>query len=235
MRASLTLAVAQPRCVSADLAHNAGAHAALVRAAGARVVVFPELSLTGYELDAPPVDVTGPAFAEIGAACAESGSVALVGAPVRNDDGTVSIATVVVDGVTARVGYRKLWLGDAESIRFVPGDRPTVWEVDGWRLGLAICKDFNTPEHVAATRSLGIDAYLAGTVKRTDEAAAQRDRAARIAERHRVWVAVASFAGPTGEYTPAAGGSGVWRPGGALVAQAGPEPQVTVPVTLVAE
>ena len=35
-----------------NLAANARAHAATVREAGARVVVFPELSLTGYELDA---------------------------------------------------------------------------------------------------------------------------------------------------------------------------------------
>ena len=52
-RTPLRLAVAQPPCVPLDVAANARAHAAAVRAAGARVVVFPELSLTGYELDAP--------------------------------------------------------------------------------------------------------------------------------------------------------------------------------------
>ncbi|HTU05642.1 MAG TPA: nitrilase-related carbon-nitrogen hydrolase [Trebonia sp.] len=53
-REPLNIAVAQPQCAAGDVAGNAARHALLVRAAGARVVVFPELSLTGYELaDAP--------------------------------------------------------------------------------------------------------------------------------------------------------------------------------------
>ena len=53
MREPLRVAVAQPLCVPYDVGQNAVAHAAVVRAAAARVVVFPELSLTGYELEAP--------------------------------------------------------------------------------------------------------------------------------------------------------------------------------------
>ncbi len=55
MRPPLTIAAAQPACVPGDLAATARAHADAVRAARARVVVFPELSLTGYELAAGPV------------------------------------------------------------------------------------------------------------------------------------------------------------------------------------
>ena len=42
MREPLVIAVAQPPCVSYDVAANAVTHAATVRAAGARLVVFPE-------------------------------------------------------------------------------------------------------------------------------------------------------------------------------------------------
>jgi len=52
---SLTVAVVQPPCTACDVAGNAQQHADAVRRAQARVVVFPELSLTGYELDAPAV------------------------------------------------------------------------------------------------------------------------------------------------------------------------------------
>lgn len=48
----LMVAVAQPPNVSHAVEANALAHAASVRAAGARVVVIPEMSLTGYELGA---------------------------------------------------------------------------------------------------------------------------------------------------------------------------------------
>jgi predicted amidohydrolase len=57
MREPLTVAAAQPRCVSHGLEVNARAHAAVIRAANARVVIFPELSMTGYELDADAITV----------------------------------------------------------------------------------------------------------------------------------------------------------------------------------
>ena len=87
MRKPLTLAVAQPLCVPYDVGVNAVTHAATVRSAGTRVVVFPELSLTGYELDAPAITAEDPRLAPIVAACAETGSLALVGAPGHGEAG----------------------------------------------------------------------------------------------------------------------------------------------------
>ena len=83
MREPLVIAVAQPPCTPYDIAVNAATHAATVRSVGARVVVFPELSLTGYELDAPAIDAGDLRLVPIVEACASAGSVALVGAPVR--------------------------------------------------------------------------------------------------------------------------------------------------------
>ena len=54
MTEPLIVAVAQPPCAPHDVAGNARAHAAAVRDTRARVVVFPELSLTGYELPGGP-------------------------------------------------------------------------------------------------------------------------------------------------------------------------------------
>src|SRR4249919_3243123 len=98
MREGIVIAVAQPRCVSVDVAANALTHAAAIRAARARVVVFPELSLTGYELGASTVDTSDPRLAPITAACAETGSVALVGAPVAGEAGRRHIAVLAIDG-----------------------------------------------------------------------------------------------------------------------------------------
>ena len=68
-------------------------------------------------------------------------------------------------------------------------------DVDGWRLGLAICKDTGIPQHASDTAALGIDAYVAGTLMSVDETDIQNQRAQRIATTHQVWVALASFAG----------------------------------------
>jgi predicted amidohydrolase len=233
MREVLRIAVAQPLCVPYDVTQNAVAHAAAVRAAAARVVVFPELSLTGYELGAPALTAGDPRLAPLAEACAETGSVALAGAPVPGETGRPHIAVLAVEEARISVAYRKLWLGGAEAERFAPGDKPAVLEVDGWRLGLAICKDVSVPQHQVDTAALGVDAYVAGTVMSADERALQEERASRIAASYGMWVAIASFAGATGGgYPECAGRSGVWSPDGTLAAQAGTGPGVVVSALL---
>lgn len=233
MRGPLVIAVAQPLCMPHDVAVNAVTHAATVRAAGARVVVFPELSLTGYELDAPVITVEDPRLTPIVEACAEAGSLALVGAPVHGEAGRSHIAMLAVDGTRATVAYRKMWLGGTEPSRFSPGGEPAVLDVDGWRLGLAICKDMGIPRHAADTAALGIDAYVAGILESAEDAARQDERARRVAIDRHVWVAVASFAGSTGGgFTKAAGRSGIWTSDGVVLTQAGPETGAIARATL---
>jgi predicted amidohydrolase len=96
------------------------------------------MSLTGYELDAPAIDADDPRLAPIVEACAETGSMALFGAPVHGEAGRSHIAIFAVDGTGARIAYRKMWLSATEAARFSPGATPAAIDVDGWRLGLAI-------------------------------------------------------------------------------------------------
>lgn len=221
----LVIAAAQPPCTALDVAANAEAHAAAVREARARVVVFPELSLTGYEFDAPALAPDDPRLAALVEACAETGSLALAGAPVRGEEGGLHIALLAVDGTGAAVAYRKQWLGGREPERFSPGPSPAVLEVDGWRLGLAVCKDTGVPRHQADTAALGMDVYVASVLDFEEDAHVPAERARRTAVAYGVPVAVASFAGPTGEgYTRSAGRSGIWSRTGDVLARTGPEP-----------
>jgi len=159
MRQPLSLAVAQPRCVPGDARGNGREHARAVREAGARIVVFPELSLTGYELDAALVGPDDAAFAPIVEACRSTGSVALVGAPVPGPGGRAYIAVLAVSAAGAAVLYRKQWIGGDEAARFSPGDEPTVTEVDGWRIGVGICRDTGIGDHVERMAALDIDVW----------------------------------------------------------------------------
>jgi predicted amidohydrolase len=88
--------------VTGALTANAEAHALTVLAARARLVVFPELSLTGYDLAAPAVAADDPVLAAIVDACGTMNTLALVGAPIEvpADDGAVggrAIAILLVD------------------------------------------------------------------------------------------------------------------------------------------
>jgi predicted amidohydrolase len=231
-RPPLVIAVAQPRIAPYDVVVNAAAHADAIRAASARVVVFPELSLTGYELDAPAIDADDSRLASIVDACAETGAMALVGAPVRGVAGREHIALLAVDQGGAWVAYRKVYVHDSEE-RFSPGDGPAVLDVEGWRLGLAICRDTAFPAHDAATAALGMDVYVASVLDHAHHAHVPAQRARRVIADHTVWVATASYAGSTGGgFDRAAGGSAVWAPDGAVRARAGTEPGEVVRATL---
>ena len=219
------IGVAQTVCTSKDLHANALEHADAIRSAHARVVVFPELSLTGYELDADSASMQDEALNPIVQACAETGTVALVGAPVEGDTGQFHIATLRVDSAGVDVVYRKSYLGGDEPIRFTPGTSPGSLEVDGWRIGLGICKDTGVDQHIVDTAALGIDAYVAGLVHLPEELDVQEERGIRIARRCRAYVAFASFAGPTGGgYDRTAGVSSIWAPDGTPLVRTGVEP-----------
>jgi predicted amidohydrolase len=166
-RAPLAVAAVQPACAAHDVVRNARAHADAIRAAQARVVVFPELSLTGYELDARAVAPDDVALAPIVDACAATRSVALAGAPTADTtadgEGERAFITMLrIDTNGVQVADRKTWLGDAESARFSLGDGPAAFVVDGWRLGMRICKDTGAARHVVGTARLGVDAFVAG-------------------------------------------------------------------------
>lgn len=218
---SLVVAVSQPPVTSFDVAANAVTHAAVVRAAAARVVVFPELSLTGYELAAPLLEPADPRLEPLVTACAATDTVALAGAPVAGPH----IAMLAIDGNGVRVVYRKQNPHPGDEARFAPGPSPEVLEVDGWRLGLAICRDTGLPDHATQTAALGIDAYVAGAADEPSADVVMAERARRVATTHGVWVAFACFAGPTGDPFPqTAGRSGIWTPDGRVAARASRAP-----------
>ncbi len=221
--AVLTIAAVQPACRANDVSENALSHAAAVRAAKAQVVVFPELSLTGYELDAAPVSPDDVRLGAIVEACAATESIALAGAPVEGDDGRIHIAMLRVSARGVGVAYRKCFLGGEELGRFTPGSEPAVLDVDGWRLGMGICKDTGVAAHVRDTTALGIDVYVAGLVHTPEELSVQDLRGASIARESRAFVAFASFAGRTGGYERTAGSSAIWSPEGDVLVSAGSE------------
>jgi predicted amidohydrolase len=217
---TLTVAAVQPACAAKDVAANARTHADAIRAAGARLVVFPELSVTGYELDADPVSLE--ALDEIVAACSETDSIALVGAPIAGDH--IATLRVQASGVDVDVAYRKSFLGGDELTRFTPGPGPVVLDVDGWRVGLGICKDTGVAQHIGDTATLGVDLYVAGLVHLPKELDEQEARAIRIATACDSFVAFASFAGPTGGgYDDTAGNSAIYAADGSALARAGTE------------
>jgi NAD+ synthase (glutamine-hydrolysing) len=160
--APLRVALAQIDSRVGDLEGNAEKIAAYIdraRDAGAELVLFPELALTGY----PPEDLllkehflqaTAEALAAL--APGAEGIVALVGFPERTDD--VHNALAVLCGGELRAVYRKSVLPNYgvfdEQRYFQFGEGGAVLELGDARLGLTVCEDIWTPGPPASDEAL---------------------------------------------------------------------------------
>jgi NAD+ synthase (glutamine-hydrolysing) len=189
----LRIALAQMNAVVGDIAGNETRIADAIadaRDAGAQLVVFPELALTGY----PPEDLllkehfladTRAALERL--AELATGIVAIVGYPERAED-VHNAAAVLADGEIA-ANYRKLHLpnyGVFDELRyFQPGQRGATIVVDGVTVGLTICEDIWQPgpplsdEALAGARvivNLSASPYDAGKGARRERMLQQRAR-----------------------------------------------------------
>lgn len=152
--ATLRVAVAQLNATVGDLAANTASvvdHLARARAAGAELVVFPELALCGY----PPEDLLlRPSFVAANeAAVAEvarhtAGLTAIVGFADRAAGDLYNAAAVLHDGRLVDV-YHKVYLPNYgvfdEERYFRSGDRAPVYALGDARFGVTICEDIWYP------------------------------------------------------------------------------------------
>jgi len=158
----LRAALAQLDSTVGDVEGNAAKIAdAIARAkqAGAALVVFPELALTGY----PPEDLLLKTRFLEGAGAAldrlageAHGIVALVGFPERTDD-VYNAAAVLADGRVAAV-YRKVHLPNYgvfdEQRYFQAGTEAALIEVAGVPVGVTVCEDIWEPGPPATAEAL---------------------------------------------------------------------------------
>ena len=191
--APLRIALAQLNAVVGDIAGNERAIAAAItraRDAGAQLVVFPELALTGY----PPEDLLlkehflADARAALERLAADTtGIVAIVGYPERAED-VHNSAAILADGAI-QASYRKQHLpnyGVFDELRyFQPGERGATIAIDGVTVGLTICEDIWQPgpplsdEALSGARvivNLSASPYAAGKGAQREQMIQQRAR-----------------------------------------------------------
>lgn len=213
-------------CVPADVRGNADRAAELAvraREEGAGLVVFPELTLTGYEMAALAADPelwTAPDDPRLDPVRA-AGVATAVNVALPTGSGRPAIATLVHDADGAHVTtYEKQHLFRHEQDVFRPGDRDGRFDLGGIRFSLGICYDNHFPELSARGASDGCRVHLASSLYGTGDGL--RERATvhpGIAKEHGLYVVLANHVGPAGPWT-GCGGAAVWGPGGVLLAEA---------------
>jgi predicted amidohydrolase len=224
----LRIALAQTVAKAGDVDANlADALTLIHRAAddGAALIAYPELSLTGYELGFLAETRAGWFTADdvrlepVRRTCAERRITAVLGAAVLDDDGTPRLAALVVGPGGGVDVWCKQHLHGAENALFRPRDAGPPFTVEGWQVSLAICFDAAQPAHASDAARRGADLYLTTALyARGEERRADLHFGARAMD-HRMFAALANFAGTTGGHA-SIGGSGVWRPSGDVLRRA---------------
>ncbi|MGA1694685.1 MAG: NAD+ synthase [Burkholderiaceae bacterium] len=170
---TLKMVAAQINACVGDLNGNAQkilAAAQQAHAAGAHVMVTPELSLTGY----PPEDLLlRPSFLRRSKAVLEQlaadlsslvGLSVLVGHPKLLDDGQICNAASLLQSGRVVAQYGKLELPNYavfdEQRYFVPDGAPVVFDVQGVRIGVVICEDVWFPRAAAMSKAEGAQVLL---------------------------------------------------------------------------
>ena len=170
--AAVRVGIAQLNALVGDLAGNArmvleAAHKAYQQ--GARVLLTPELVLTGY----PPEDLLlRPAFIEqckstLQTLCAElsvlKGLHVVVGHACKDQDGLRNAASVLSNGQILGTYFKKELPNYSvfdEKRYFVSGGKPLSFNVDGVRFGVNICEDIWGDSAPEAAAALNIQALL---------------------------------------------------------------------------
>ncbi len=226
MRIAIFQGPARAGTVADNLARLAG-EARLAAGRGARLLICPEMFLTGYAIGrvaaealAEPAD--GPS-AQAAAQIARANGVALLyGYPERGPDGRVYNAAILVDrdGRTL-LNYRKSHLfGDLDRGMFAAAQElPRPAELDGWRLGVLICYDVEFPENVRRWALRGVDLVAVPTALMEPYHFVARSLVPARAYENQIYLAYANRCGREGELVYL-GQSCVVAPDGADLARA---------------
>ena len=170
MRIAVYQGPEQPGDVAANL-NRLEATARVAATQGARLLLCPELFLTGYNIGAEAAarlaEVVDGASAQRAASIAlDTGVALLYGYPERDADGRIfnSAQLVERDGKPL-LNYRKCHLfGDLDRSMFAPGPGDlALANIDGLRLGVLICYDVEFPEAVRLYAQEGVDVLAVPT------------------------------------------------------------------------
>ncbi|MGA8364923.1 MAG: NAD+ synthase [Solirubrobacteraceae bacterium] len=230
----MRLALCQINATVGDIAGNArrildGLSSA--RAAGAELVLFGELALTGY----PPEDLllrehfltdTRAALEDLAREITGTSATAIVGFPELADGHVYNAAAVLGDGAVQFV-YRKLHLPNYgvfdERRYFTPGSAGATIDIVGHRIGLTVCEDLWQPGSPATEESAAGASLLVNV-------SASPYHAGKGAERERLFAHRAVESGAYVAFCALVGGqdelvfdghSFVLDPAGATIARAG--------------
>ncbi|WP_211460640.1 carbon-nitrogen hydrolase family protein [Collimonas silvisoli] len=223
---TLTIAAAQSVSIAGDVKANISRHLRFMEQAadhGVQLLVFPELSLTGYERSLgrelamrPDAEILMP----LRDLARRTGMTTVVGAPIfANESNDVFIAALVLGNANGVGLYTKQHLHPGEDVVFTAGTPDVTVPVADMTVALAICADIVHPSHAAQAKQLKANVYAAGVLITEKAYPTETELLRTYATEHNMAVLMANHGGATGGWSPI-GRSAFWAEGGRLIVAA---------------
>lgn len=224
----MKVAVAQTSPIKGDVCQNLNQHLSFIQKAtenNVDILVFPELSLTGYE----------PAWAKSLAMTPKQIEVELVqiqqlanqhqisvavGLPTKTDNNPddIFISLAIFEPHQLLKIYSKQILYHTELSVFTAGKDGIILSVDDKKIALAICYELSQEFHQNQAKLNNADIYIASTCNSVNGVDNDLNHLSRFAKNHKILTLMANYVGNSGGYE-CAGRSSIWDANGDLIAQ----------------
>ncbi|GAB4191705.1 MAG: carbon-nitrogen hydrolase family protein [Wenzhouxiangellaceae bacterium] len=214
----MRICAAQFRPLAGDIAHNLQRQLELSRQAAAQgidLIVFPELSLTGYEpqlADSLALAINDPRLNPLQSLSRNHAITIAIGLPSRSPKGP-QISLGIFEPSGERRCYAKQQLHSDELPYFTPGDKQLIIQQQGLRIAPAICYESLQFDHAQQAHNLGANIYLASVAKSATGMKQAYPHYSRIASHFNMPVIMANCHGPCDNFI-SHGSSAIWNNSG---------------------
>lgn len=220
----MILAAAQTKPKRGDIDANLLDHYRLVELAaenGAQLIVFPELSITGYERE----DAADLAFSEndsrldyLKKLATENKITIIAGAPIRIESNLFLGEFCIAPNDSVSI-YTKQFLHTGEEIYYQTSfDYNPILEIENERISCAICADIDHPKHPENASKNNSSTYVASIFFSPNGIPKAHQSLQNYASQYQMNVLMANFGGDS--YGSSSGGrSAFWNNKGELIAQ----------------
>lgn len=222
----MKIAIAQTRPVKGDIEANLKVHRQMIEQAvalGAGMIVFPELSVTGYEPELAKELATmpdDPRFDDLQLLSDRHHITIAVGMPVRVPDALPYIGLICFQAGQPRLIYAKQYLHADEVPYFTPGHTQLYLQAGNAKVGLAICYELSVPAHAAAVHQGGADVYLVSEAKTVPGVEKAIQTLTNTAQQFGMTVLMSNCTGVC-DNAMCGGRSAIWNDKGEMLAQLG--------------
>jgi len=217
----MKICIAQTKPVTGDVNKNIDTHKKFADLAAfyrADAIIFPELSLTGYEptlAESLATDKDDERFNELQQLSDSKKMIIGAGMPIKTDQG-ILIGMIIFQPDQLRQTYFKQYIHPDEEPFFINGMyQPVLGENE---IAFAICYEISIPGHAEQAHKNGANIYIASVAKTAAGVKKAIETLSGIAEKYSMIVLLSNSVGPCDNFI-AAGKSSIWNNKGSLLAQ----------------